>query len=106
MVTETLPVVPLATTAVILVGLTTVNDAAAVPPKLTAVVPLKLTPVIVTVCPVPVSVGVKDVIIGNAAGDMLNVEALVAMPPGVVTVMVPVDPLATVAVIVVAFTTA
>ena len=104
MVTETLPVVPLATTAVIVVGLTTTNDAAAIPPKLTAVVPLKLAPVIVTVWPVPVSVGVNDEIIGSAAGDMLNVDALVAVPPGVVTVMVPVEPLATVADIVVGFT--
>ena len=48
-VTLTLPVVPAATTAVILVALTTVNEVAIVPPKLTAVAPVKLVPVIVTV---------------------------------------------------------
>jgi hypothetical protein len=64
-VTLTLPVVPAATTAVILVALTTVNEVAAVPPKLTAVAPVKLVPVIVTVCPVPAEVGLKDVIVGG-----------------------------------------
>ena len=52
-VTDTLPVVPAATTAVTLVGETTVNDVAAVPPKLTAVAPVRFVPVIVTVAPVP-----------------------------------------------------
>ena len=47
-VTETLPVVPAATTAVILVPDTIANDAAAVPPKLTAVVPVKFVPLDVT----------------------------------------------------------
>ena len=47
--TRTFPVVPAPTTAVILVALTTVNEAAAVPPKLTPVVPVKFVPVIVTV---------------------------------------------------------
>ena len=64
-VTLTLPVVPAATTAVILVALTTVNEVAAVPPKLTAVAPVKFVPVIVTVCPVPTEVGLKDVIVGG-----------------------------------------
>ena len=48
-VTLTLPVAPVPTTAVIVVALTTVNEAAAVPPNLTAVAPVKLVPVIVTV---------------------------------------------------------
>jgi hypothetical protein len=48
-VTLTLPVAPVPTTAVILVALTTVNEVAAVPPKLTAVAPVKFVPVIVTV---------------------------------------------------------
>ena len=48
-VTLTLPVAPAPTTAVILVALTTVNEVAAVPPKLTAVAPVKFVPVIVTV---------------------------------------------------------
>ena len=64
-VTLTLPVAPAPTTAVILVALTTVNEVAAVPPKLTAVVPVKFVPVIVTVCPVPAEVGLNDAIVGG-----------------------------------------
>ncbi len=48
-VTDIIPLVPIATTAVILVALTTVKEVAAVPPKLTAVAPVKLVPVMVTV---------------------------------------------------------
>ena len=48
-VTLTLPVVPVPTTAVMLVALTTVNEVAAVPPKLTADAPVKFVPVKVTV---------------------------------------------------------
>ena len=40
-VTLTLPLVPLATTAVTEVALTTLNEVAAVPPKLTAGAPVK-----------------------------------------------------------------
>ena len=64
-VTLTLPVAPAPTTAVILVALTTVNEVAAVPPKLTAVAPVKLVPVIVTVCPVPAEIGLNDAIVGG-----------------------------------------
>ncbi len=63
-VTDTLPEVPAATVAVILVALTTVKALAAVPPKLTAVAPVKLVPVIVTICPVFPDVGVKEVMAG------------------------------------------
>ena len=63
-VTLTLPVVPPATTAVMLVASTTVNDVAAVPPKLTAVAPVKLVPVMVTVAPLTANVGVKEVMVG------------------------------------------
>ena len=48
-VTDTKPELPLATTAVMVVLLTTLNEVAAVPPKLTAVAPVKLVPVMVTV---------------------------------------------------------
>ena len=64
-VTRTFPVAPAPTTAVILVALTTVNEVAAVPPKLTPVAPVKFVPVIVTVCPVPADVGLKDAIVGG-----------------------------------------
>ncbi len=48
-VTLTLPVAPVPTTAVMLVALATVNEVAAVPPKLIADAPVKFVPVIVTV---------------------------------------------------------
>jgi hypothetical protein len=44
---------------------TTVNDVAAVPPKLTEDAPLKLLPVMVTVKPLPDEVGVNEVIKGG-----------------------------------------
>ena len=47
-VTLTAPVVPEATTAVMLVALTTVNVVAADPPKLTADAPVKFVPVMLT----------------------------------------------------------
>ena len=62
--TLTLPLAPLPTIAVIEVEFTTVNEAAAVPPKLTVVAPVKLVPVIVTVVPAALVVGVNDVIVG------------------------------------------
>ena len=65
-VTLTLPVVPLAITAVMLVALTTLKEVAFVPPKLTADAPVKLVPVIVTVVPLPADVGVKEVMVGAA----------------------------------------
>jgi len=102
-ITVTLPDVPLETTAVILVALTTVKEVADVPPNLTAVAPVKLVPVMVTVRPVPDEVGVNDVMVGAGT----NVKpAKDAGPPGVVTDTLPVVPLATTAVICVAlFTT-
>ena len=63
-VTLILPELPLAKTAVILVEETTVNELAAVPPKLTAVVPVKFVPVRVIVAPIPADVGVKEEITG------------------------------------------
>lgn len=101
-VTDTLPVVPAATTAVTLVGETTVNDVAAVPPKLTAVAPVRFVPVIVTVAPVPALVGVNDVITG--AGTKVN-PVFVAVPPGVVTDTLPDELSAITAVIIVGETT-
>ena len=101
-VTETLPEVPLAITAVILVALTTVKEVAVVPPKLTAVAPVKLVPVMVTVKPVPDDVGVNDVMVG--AGTKVK-PANETVPPSVVTETLPLAPLATTAVIVVEFET-
>jgi hypothetical protein len=56
-VTETFPVDPLPTTAVIWVGESTVKLEAAVPPNLTAVASVKLVPVMVTDVPVSPAVG-------------------------------------------------
>ena len=66
-VTDTPPLLPLPTTALIVVAFTTVNDVAAVPPKLTALAPVKLVPVITTVAPADAVVGAKDVIAGAVA---------------------------------------
>jgi hypothetical protein len=63
-VTDTFPDAPFAITAVILVADTTVNEVAAVPPKLTAVAPVKLVPVRVTVVRVDAFVGVNEAIVG------------------------------------------
>ena len=65
-VMDTAPVVPLPTTAVMRVALTTVNEAAGVPPKLTAVEPVNLSPVMVTVVPAGPLVGVNDVMMGSS----------------------------------------
>jgi hypothetical protein len=63
-VTCTLPVVPLPSMAVILVALFTVNEAAGVPPKLTALAPVKLVPVMVTLVPAQPLAGVNAVMVG------------------------------------------
>ena len=102
MVTLILPEVPDATTAVILVAETTLKDVAAVPPKLTAVAPVKLVPVKVTVVPLPALVGFIKVMVG--AGINVN-PARVAVPPGVVTLTLPEVPEPTTAVMLVAETT-
>jgi hypothetical protein len=58
-------VAPFPTTAEIVVALVTEKEVAAVPPKLTAVAPVKLVPVIVIVVPGLADVGVKDVMVGT-----------------------------------------
>jgi hypothetical protein len=65
-VTVTLPDTALATTAVMLVALITLKDVAETPPKLTAVAPVKLVPVIVTVEPAAAMLGEMAVIVGAA----------------------------------------
>ena len=64
LVSATLPVEPLPTTAVILVGDTIVKLAAGVPPKLTLEVPVKFCPLMVTNVPALPDAGVKAVIAG------------------------------------------
>ena len=71
---------------------------APVPLKATAVAPVRLVPVITTLVPTGPLVGLKLVIVGAAA--TVKELALVAVPPGVVTEIVPVvAPAGTVAVI-------
>ena len=101
-VTITLPLAPAPTTAVMLVAETTVNDVAAMPPKLTAVTPVKLVPVMVTIEPPTAKVGVNDVMVG---GGRKTKPARLAVPPGVVTDTLPLAPAATTAVMLVAETT-
>jgi hypothetical protein len=98
-VTLTLPDEPAVTIAVILVGESIVNDAAAVPPKLTAFVPVKFEPVIVIVEPATPNVGVKELMEGG--GIKVN-PPNDAIPPGVVMLIFPVEPDPTTAVILVA----
>ena len=65
--TSTVPV-PAGTVAVICVAELTMKPVAAVAPKVTAVAPLKLVPVMVTLVPPPVGppVGLKAVTVGAA----------------------------------------
>ncbi len=98
-VTVIVPVAPLPTVALMVVALVTVKAVAAMPPKATAVAPVKLVPVMVTTVPVPPVLGVNEEMVGNGGEVQVKVPILVAMPPGVVTVIVPVAPLPSVAVI-------
>ena len=100
-VTVTLPVVPPATTAVTVTGLTTVNDVAAVAPNFTDEALQKPEPVIVTVWPVVAVVGVNELIEGVVAAERLKLDTLVAVPAGVVTATVPEAPQGTTALILV-----
>ena len=61
---------------------------ALVPLKATAVAPVKFVPLIVTLVPTGPLVGVKLVTVG--AGTTVKLLALVAVPPGVVTLTGPV----------------
>ena len=64
MLTETVPEEPVPTTAEIPVAESTTKDLAAVPPKLTAVAPVKLDPLMVTILPLVPPMGVKVVTMG------------------------------------------
>ena len=104
-VTAIVPVLaPTGTVAAIWVADTT-EKAAAVPLKWTAVAPVKPVPVRVTTVPTGPEVGVKPVTVG-AGAVTVKLAALVPVPPGVVTLIVPlVAPAGTVVVICVALTT-
>src|SRR5437762_1366251 len=93
-------VAPLGTVAVIWVSELTVK-LADVPLNFTAEVPVKLVPVMVTWVPTGPMVGVNELIVGGGAVTVtVKLLALVAVPPGAVTLIDPVvAPLGTVAVI-------
>jgi hypothetical protein len=80
-------VAPEGTVAVILVDELTVKVTAAVPLNETAVLPDRFVPLSVTAVPTGPLDGENDV---NVAGETTGNEALVAVPPGVVTVIAPV----------------
>jgi hypothetical protein len=93
---------PAGTVAVILVDEFTVN-LAETPPNLTAVVPVKFVPLIVTDVPTGPLVGENEEIVGFAGVVTVNAVSLQSDPPGVVTQIFPVvAPEGTVAVIFVA----
>src|SRR5438128_4957094 len=100
-------VAPLGTVAVICVSEFTAKEAAA-PLNATAVAPVKCEPLIVTPAPTGPLAGLNELIVG-AEGATVTVKlvALVAVPPGVVTLIGPVvAPLGTAAAICVAAWTA
>jgi hypothetical protein len=78
---------PAGTVARIAVADVTVKLALA-PLKLTAVTPVKFVPLIVTLVPAGPLVGVKPVIVGGIS--TVKLPALIAVPPGVVTLSGPV----------------
>ena len=86
LVTATLPLAPLPTTAVITESFITENELAAVPPKLAAVALVKELPLIVMVVPVGAVVGVNEVMVGGEMEAILTV--VVPIPPVLVAEMV------------------
>jgi hypothetical protein len=88
---------PVGTVAVILVAELTEKLVAATPPNFTEVAPVKAVPLMVTTVPTGPLVGENEVIEGAVV--TVKSDALVAVPPGVVTVIFPVTaPLGTLAV--------
>ena len=104
-VTESVPLLaPAGTLVVIWVAESTVK-VADVPLKPTSVAPVRFVPVIVTDVPTGPLVGAK-LVIAAAGAVTVKLAVLVAVPPGVVTLSVPVvAPVGTVAVIWVAEST-
>ena len=93
-VTLTPPDEPGPTTAFIrtLVSDTIVNDVAAVPPKFTAVTPLKFAPCITTVLPVVADVGKNEETVGDPAGAVNVKPVFDAVPTSFVTLTLPDEP--------------
>jgi len=94
---------PAGTVAVMVVGFTTLKLVAATPLNCTAEALVRYVPVSVTVAPAPAMVGVNELIVGGMR--TVKFVVLVAVPPGVVTLIGPlVEPVFTLAEIVVEFT--
>jgi len=90
----TAPDEPEPTVAMMVVDERMVKEVAGVPPKLSAKVPVKFVPLMVIVAPLPAIVGEKEVIVGGA----MNVNpSSDAVPPGVVRLTAPEEPLPTIA---------
>ena len=90
-VTLSLPVIdPAGTVAVIDVSDFTRKDAAFIPLNLTAVAPLKFAPVIVTTIPARPVMGVKAARAGPPPAVTVKLFPLVAVPAGLVTLILPV----------------
>ena len=96
------PVVPLLTVTVRLFVLSAVI-AAITPPMVTAVALSRFVPLIVTDAPAPALLGENEMMVGG--GIKVKLLVLVAVPPGVVTMIGPVAPLPTVTVRAVALST-
>ena len=65
--TDTLPLAPLETMALMEVALLTVNEVAATPPNWTELAPVRLVPLITTVFPLVALVGLKLLMVGGDA---------------------------------------
>src|SRR5436309_6498353 len=82
-------VAPLGTVAVICVSEFTAKEAAA-PLKATAVAPVKCEPLIVTPVPTGPLVGLNELIVGAGVATVtVKLLELLAVPPGVVTLIAP-----------------
>ena len=103
-VTDTLPLAPLPTTAIKVVESRRARERAATPPKYTRIGDLKCAPLMRTACPPCVAAGLNEEMTG---AELLRKPKplIVAVPPGVVTDMAPLLPLPTTAVMLLALMT-
>ena len=101
--TFTLPLDPLPTVALIVESLTTLKEAAAMPPNVTAVAPVKAVPLISMVYPSDPEFGEKERTLGGGT-EMKVKPARESTPPDPVTAICPLAPLPTTAVMTVELT--
>lgn len=96
-VTLTFPLAPLPTVALMVESLVTLKEAAAVPPKVTTVAPVKAVPLIWIVYPSDPEFGEKERTLGGGT-EMKVKPARESTPPDPVTAICPLAPLPTTAV--------